>query len=79
MRASTAAFFSEECNTALQLIHSVYLVFDTDPSVKMHPFQLGKNSIIIIQPFANLTVAQPALHILPHRLLLYAGSQWCLL
>ena len=51
-------FLFQELHTTLQLIHTIHTIFDTDPSVKSYALQFGENGIVVVQPPADLAVAQ---------------------
>ena len=48
----------QEVSTATQLIDSVDTVFDADPAVKALSHQFAENRVVVVQSFADFTVAQ---------------------
>lgn len=48
----------EELHAAGQLLHAVHAVFDADPAIEAFALQFAENGVVVVEPLANLAVAQ---------------------
>jgi hypothetical protein len=52
-------FVPQKLRAAAKLLDAFHAIFDADPAVEAHAGQLAKDRIVVVEPLADFTVAQP--------------------
>ena len=57
LRPVLGNFSAQEIRAAAELVNPVDPILDTDPAIEPLAFQLAKDRVVVVEPFADFSVA----------------------